>query len=84
MAETTDKTPKTPEQTAIRKAVRLVAYTAWLQDFRDSNPDATQDQRKLAWEEAKKDELRKGRKIIKALKRKGYELTRPEQTTEAA
>lgn len=84
MAATTEKTPKTPEDTAIRKAVRLVAYTAWLQDFRASNPNATEDQRKVAWEEAKKGELRKGRKIINALKQKGYDLTRPEQSTKAA
>ena len=84
MAETKEKTPKTPEQTAMRKAVRLVAYTAWLQDFRANNPDATADQRKVAWTAAKQGEIRKGRKIIKALKRKGYDLTKPERATEAA
>lgn len=84
MAETTEQTPKTPEQTALRKAVRLVAYTAWLQDFRAAHPDATQEERKAAWATAKQGEIRKGRKVVKALKSKGYDLTRAEQAVEAA
>jgi len=77
MADTAKKPVRTPEQQAQTKAVRLVAYTVWLQSYRAANPKATDEERKAAWNAAKKDQLRAGRRALKALARKGFVLTPP-------
>lgn len=84
MAETQERQAKTPEQIAMRKAARLIAYTAWLQTYRAEHPEASDSERKAAWGAVKADEMKKGRKVLKALERKGYALTPPVAAAKAA
>lgn len=58
-----------------RKAVRVLAFHSWLREWRVANPDATADERTVAWNEVRGAEKKRARKALKALKRKGIFLT---------
>ena len=78
MADTSTTPVKTPEEKKTHlKAVRLVSHVAWLQSYRAANPKATEEERKTAWKAVKQDQLIVGRRVLKALERKGYTVTPP-------
>ncbi|TYB81252.1 hypothetical protein [Maritimibacter fusiformis] len=74
--ETESTTPSmTPEQTRQeRKAAQLLAFNRWRLDWRAANPEANKDDRREAWKAARKSEVRKSRKALRALVKRGYRL----------
>jgi hypothetical protein len=73
MADKKEKTPLTPEQKARRRAAKVVAWTIWSNAYRIANPNATKEERRAAWAEAKGGEHKLlARRIVKALENKGY------------
>jgi len=75
MAETEKtKTPATPEQKARRKAVKLMGYTKFRQEWRAANPEGTKEQRKEAWAGARKDEIKMARLALRAMEKSGLKV----------
>ncbi|MCI2398581.1 hypothetical protein [Aliiroseovarius subalbicans] len=87
MAEKKDaaavKTPATPEQKLRRKASRVIGYTVWMDGYRAANPKATKDERKAAWQAARKAQTQVGRKTLKALGKQGMTLVKSPDTAKS-
>ena len=69
------KNPVTPEQKARRKAVRLIGWSTWVNDYKAANPKATKEERKAAWAAARKAQAKTGRRVLRALEKKGFAVT---------
>ena len=77
MAEKAEKkpaTPPTPEEKALRKATKMLAFNSWRQEWRAANPEGTREQRKEAWDKVRKAETKNARRALKALEKGGYKL----------
>ena len=61
----------------IRKneAARIVARVLFQRDWTAANPEASREERQQAWKEARKDETRKARGLVRALAKAGVVLS---------
>ncbi len=57
-----------------RKAARLVGFTNWRQEWRAANPDATTQERSVAWRKVKAAEIKKARRTLAALQKGGFKI----------
>ena len=64
--------------------VRAVARALFNQTWREENPDADREARKAAWAKARGDEVKKARKLVRALERAGVALTLTPKAEETA
>jgi hypothetical protein len=62
---------RSPDQ----KLVRVVARTLWSLEFKERSPGATSEQRKEAWNAAKKDASSRARKFLRKLEAKDITFT---------
>lgn len=74
MADEQEKKTVSPEQKAARRAVRVLAFSTWRASWKAENPAGTKEDRKLAWDAVRSDEVRKARKMVKALERGGFRI----------
>lgn len=57
-----------------QKLVRRFAHAMWSAAFTEASPQATPDERKKNWAEARRDHTIKARKFIRQLQRDGIDL----------
>lgn len=57
-----------------RKTAQLLAFNRWRLDWRAANPEASKDDRRAAWLEVRKSEVRKSRKALRAVVKNGYRI----------
>lgn len=55
--------------------VKVVARALWTPQWRAANPEGTPEARRAAWQEARGEETKKARKLIKSLENSGVTLT---------
>ena len=84
MAEAKTKTPLTEEQKQRRWAGRKLAYLHFAQQYRAANPEASKEDRKAAWKEAKKAQTKMAMRTLTQMERAGFGITVPEKAAEAA
>ncbi|GGD41097.1 hypothetical protein [Sinisalibacter lacisalsi] len=81
------KTPLTPEQkaerAARRKAAKVIGFTTFRQEWRAANPEGTKEQRKAAWDAARKDAVRKASRLVRSLEKGGVKLVQAEEPAKA-
>ena len=53
---------------------RTIGRGVWLTGFKAENPDATKEEQRVAWEEARKDFTKIGLKALKTLEKTGYQV----------
>lgn len=74
--ENKKKAELSPEQKLKRKASRELGYIIWRDQYRKANPEATKEDGKSAWKEVSKDYVTLGRRALKSLKKRGYDVHR--------
>ena len=84
MAEAKTKTPLTEEQKQRRWAGRRLAFLHFNQQYRADNPEASKEDRKAAWKEAKKAQTKIALRTLNQMERAGFGITVPEKAAEAA
>lgn len=84
MAEAETKTPLTEEQKKRRWAGRKLAFLHFNQQYRVDNPEASKEERKAAWKEAKKAQTKIALRTLTQLEREGFGISIPEKAAEAA
>ena len=78
--ETTTKTAadmaevRTPDHLLRRRIGRTIGRGVWEAGYRAEFPDASKEERKAAWEEARKDFTKVGLRALKTLEKTGYEV----------
>lgn len=55
--------------------VKAVARVMWNQQWRAANPDSDIEARRAAWKDARIEETKKARKLVKALENSGITMT---------
>ncbi|KPP93692.1 MAG: hypothetical protein HLUCCA08_05810 [Rhodobacteraceae bacterium HLUCCA08] len=66
-----EKTALNPEQALRKRAGRTIGRGVWLTGYKAEHPDATREETKLAWAEARKDFTRIGMRALKTLENAG-------------
>jgi hypothetical protein len=56
----------------LQQLSRVVGYNIWKLGFRDGNPGATDEEVKLAWENARDTHSVFGKKVVLSLEKAGY------------
>ena len=84
MAEAETKTPLTEEQKKRRWAGRKIAFLYFNQQYRIDNPEASKEERKAAWKEAKRTQTKIALRTLNQLERAGFGISVPEKPAEAA
>ncbi len=84
MAEAKTKAPLTEEQKQRRWAGRKLAILHFNQQFSAANPEASKEERKAAWKEAKKAQTKIALRTLTQLEREGFGISIPEKAAEAA
>lgn len=84
MAEAKTKTPLTEEQKQRRWVGRKLAFLQFNQQFSAANPEASKEERKAAWNEAKKTQTRMAMRTLTQMERAGFGFTVPAKAAEAA
>jgi hypothetical protein len=74
MADEEEKKTVSPEKKAARRAVRVLAFSTWRKSWKAENPTGTKEERKLAWDAVRGDEVRKARQMVKTLERGGFKI----------
>lgn len=68
------KTPPSPEHKMRMRIGRTIGRGVWLTGYKAEFPDATKEERNLAWNEARKDFTKIGLKTLKTLEKSGYQV----------
>ena len=86
MAEAAKKIERTPEHRMRTRIGLTIGRGVWLAGYKIEHPDATAEERKTAWKEARKDFKKIGTKALKTLEKTGFEVTEKpvEKPAEAA
>lgn len=84
MAEAKTKAPLTEEQKQRRWAGRKLAFLHFNQQFRAENPEATKEERKAAWKDAKKAQTKMAMRTLTQMERAGFGITVPAPAAQAA
>ncbi|MEQ8877174.1 MAG: hypothetical protein RIC49_12260 [Phycisphaerales bacterium] len=84
MVEAKTKTPLTEEQKQRRWAGRKLAFLHFDQQYRVANPEASKEERKAAWKEAKKAQTKIAMRTLNQMERAGFGITMPTPTAQAA
>ncbi len=70
---------KGPEHKMRMRVGRTIGRGVWLTGYDAEHPNATKEERAAAWDKDRKDFTKIGLRALKALERKGYQVTeRPE------
>ena len=69
-----EKPAKSPELKMRMKVGRTIGRGVWLTGYKAENPDATKEQRKAAWIEARKDFTKIGLNALKTLEKSGFHV----------
>lgn len=77
MAEDTPQL--TPEQALRKRAGRTIGRGVWLTGYKAEHPEATREEVKLAWAEARKDFTRIGMRALKTLENAGMKVVAAER-----
>ncbi|QBF34268.1 hypothetical protein [Thalassococcus sp. S3] len=71
-------TPTVTEEEAATKErrdiARLIAWGTWLTEFKMSNPDATEAERKASWEAVRSDRMKGGFRALESLERGNFKV----------
>lgn len=84
MNEVTTKAPLSDEQKQRRRAGRGIALAFFNASFKAQNPDATKEERKTAWKEARKAQTRIGMRALRQMERAGLAIVPAMPQAEAA
>lgn len=78
----TPKTPLTEEQKTRRRAGRTLGRALWRQEFDAANPEATREERSLAWKTVSKERTKVGMRAMRQLEKAGFQVieTAPDET----
>ncbi|MCF2870015.1 hypothetical protein L0664_02950 [Octadecabacter sp. G9-8] len=80
MAEVAKKIERTPEHRMRTRVGLTIGRGVWLAGYKIEFPNATADERKAAWKEARKDFKKIGMKALKTLEKNGFEVVeKPEE-----
>lgn len=71
---TTEKPALTPEQSLRKRAGRTIGRGVWMAGFKAEHPNATRDEVKAAWAEARKDFTKIGMRALKTLEKSGLKV----------
>ena len=74
-----DKVELTPEQALRKRAGRSIGRGVWLAGFKAENPDASREDAKQAWNEARKDFTKIGMRALKTLEKAGLKVVEAEE-----
>ena len=78
------KINRTPEQRLRTRIGLTIGRGVWLAGYKIENPDATSEERKEAWKEARKDFKKIGMKALKTLEKTGFEVVEKPEVKAAA
>lgn len=67
------------EAKEFREAAKQIAYGVWKHNFRIANPQASDEERKKAWDEAREVQVKAGKKALQALQKAGFAVSRAVQ-----
>jgi len=65
-----------------RKLAQVLARTMFRQDWAEENPDGATEDFKEAYQDAKTDQLKQARRLMRALERRGVVLSMTEEVAE--
>lgn len=68
------KVPPSDEQKLRMRVGRTIGRGVWLTGFKAENPNATKDERRAAWDEAREDFTKVGMRALKTLEKTGYQV----------
>jgi len=72
--KTAAKIERSPEHLHRMAVGRTIVRSVWLTGYKVEFPEATTEERKLAWKEARKDFTKIGLKALKTLEKTGYKV----------
>ncbi len=77
-AQVAESEPKMTEAEAkeFREIAKIVGYGVWKYEFNRSNPNASPEEMKAAWEAARDAQIKAGKKAVLALKKSGFVVTK--------
>ena len=64
----------TPEHKVRMRVARTIARSVWQTGYNAEHPDATNEEKKAAWNDARKDFTKVGMRALKTLEKTGYEV----------
>jgi len=74
MAVAAKKIERTPEHRLRTRVGLTIGRGVWLATYKMENPNATAEERKVAWKEARKDFKKIGMKALKTLEKNDFEV----------
>lgn len=74
MADVEIKEPPTEEQKLRMRVGRTIGRGVWMTGYKAEHPEATKEERSVAWEEARKDFTKIGLKALRTLEKTGFEV----------
>lgn len=84
MNEATATPPLSDEQKQRRRVGRSIGLAFFNAGFKAQNPDATREERKAAWKEARKAQTRIGMRALRQIERAGLAIVPATPPAEAA
>lgn len=59
-----------------REISKRIGYGVWKYNFSSAHPDATNEERAKAWDEARESQVKAGKRALRALEKDGYKIVK--------